>query len=171
MSAIEPYVVNDETPANLKKLFIRFPCAINIYRNIVVGKNCAEDIFLESEETLTDDDPVISFVVEELCRFGLAKRDGDSIKNLYSDIVLVKNSFTREENRVYTCSLLKQSMASLLRPSGAQEYDVKNFHVVGTLSEEDFATMIEKVQTAMAETRTKPEGAVKLMATFVVKQF
>ncbi|RYZ90947.1 MAG: hypothetical protein EOP04_02270 [Proteobacteria bacterium] len=175
MSAIAPYVVSGETPQSLKNLIIRFPFTIDAFDNIIHGKNVADNLYYDSAEMLTEDDPIVRIIVNELCTHKLCSRTSDEkLESHYSKMVLVKNSFTPEENRAYTASLLRQMSASIHVPSEdtrGVDFDVKNFYLRATLSPEDMATMVEGVSGTMTQARDKPDGKVRFVATFVVKQF
>ena len=168
MSATKPYFFDEDSPSRLKKLVIRYPCTIGIYRNIVHKKPVSENVFIDTHQSLvSDDDPLIEFIIDELCNQGLLLREEGQLYNLYSDLVLASQSFSNDEVRSYSYNVLSQAQAALqFEPSKP----VKGGYFIGSLTEEDFSRMIEGVQNALNETRNKPDGEIKYLATFFCKQ-
>jgi hypothetical protein len=159
----KPYFVTEDSPLRLRKLLIRNPFLPTLYENIRAGRRVNDSIpVLDDEDALTD------FILLQLSKHDLLEKVGDTYKTRYSRIV-PPTKWTLSEGYDYAESLLNFSRDVLLRTKSMQ----KNVHFgqwSGTLSEADYASLIEDVMRVINSYNDKPNGPIKYQSAFFTKQ-
>jgi hypothetical protein len=161
--ADKPYFVTEDSPLRLRKLLIRNPFIPTLYDNIRTGRAINDSI-----PVLDDQDALSDFILQQLHNYGLLSKVEESFETNYSRIV-PPSKWPVDESYDYAQSLLTLSKESIIKNRDYKKM-VRFGHYTGSLSPEDYSSMIEKLVAVIESYNDKPDGSIKYQTTFVSKQ-
>lgn len=158
MSAKNPYVIGVETPKELKKLISRVPQVLRVFENILADDDVCRGVFFEDVRTVSIDDPLLEWSLDQLSRFELIKKSDSSkcgYSCLYSKIVLERDSFEGQEKTDYNIACLKEQKATVFANN---DKNLIGGSVTGSLSKEKHEEMMKRIIKVVNEYATEENG-------------
>lgn len=162
-SRLAPYLITEESPKKLRKLLIKNPFLPTLYENIRAGNSLTDSI-----PFLDEDDPLVEFIISQLCAHGLLVKNDSGYEVKYSRVVPPKH-WNEEECVHYAEGILNYARDVVVKAPSKK--DGSRFgHYTGSLSEADYSSMVEKLVAVIDSYNDKPDGPIKYQTTFITKQ-
>lgn len=163
MTSRKPYFIDDESPQRLRKLLIKNPFLPTLYENIR-----AKNPITESIPSLSEDDPLVEFILLQLDTHGLVEKTDQGYAVKYSRIVPPRR-WENGESHEYAEHLLSYAKDVVIKTKDAHK-KIKFGHYSGCLTEADYSSMIEQMVAVIDSFNDKPDGPIKYQTTFISKQ-
>lgn len=162
-SRLAPYLITEESPKKLRKLLIKNPFLPTLYENIRVGNSLTDSI-----PFLDEDDPLVDFILSQLCAHELVTKTDGRYEVKYSRVVPPKK-WDEEDCVRYAEGILNYARDVVVK--APRKKDGTRFgHYSGRLSEAHYSSMVEEIVAVIESYNDKPDGPIKYHTTFVTKQ-
>lgn len=162
-SKLGPYLITEESPKRLRKLLIKNPFLPTLYENVRAGNRLTDSI-----PFLDEDDPVVDFILQELCNHELLLKSDNAYRVRYSRIIPPKH-WNKEECSSYAEGILNYARDVVVK-APSKENGTRFGHYTGSLSEAHYSSMIEDIVAVIESYNDKPDGPIKYQTTFITKQ-